>query len=763
MKISRISKIKEQRIFRDFTWPADLPPFAQYNVIYGWNGTGKTTLSSIFANLQDNQAIVGGEVEFELDNGDKLLGSSLSTANVPPARVFNRDFVTKTIESIGEGKVEPIYFLGKESIEQQKRVEALKEELDAAREGLIEADGNKKKADRALDDFCIEKAKLIKEALLGSASHANYDKKRFKDATLKMKIQSPQPKSLSEEQKLSLGKQKNLQAKPSIPRLNINLPDLESLRLEISKLLNRSISSEVVNSLVNDVKLAEWVQQGLALHKGERKSDTCRFCGNVFSPKRLAELEGHFNYTFTAHQREIEDAIRAVAELKTNLNNVTFPDESKFYDHLAEDFKGAVKKAKQDILSVCQLLDSFKNDLVNKKINPFGTQILSGSESSIYTDREILKTTIASVNAVIDKHQETAAHLEDKIKQAYELLEKDYVLEAIPKFNELSVLVEGTETTLALAREKPIELGKRIDEIERQIVEHRQPAEELNRELRAYLGRGELQFEVKDTGYALTRGGHPAQNLSEGERTAIAFLYFLKSLKDKMFDLSKGIIIIDDPVSSLDSNALFSAFGYMKERTKSCHQLFILTHNFSFFRQIRNWFNHLKDQKNKSMAKRPARFYSLLVIASEGERNAMLSRIDPLLEMFETEYHFLFRQVYDAANVVVSQNKLIDYYGLPNIARRLVETFLAYRFPDCEGELYKCFERLKYEPENKTRILRFLHACSHCSGISEPEHDPSILTETPEVMKLILEMMEATDSAHFEGMENLMKTAEGEA
>jgi wobble nucleotide-excising tRNase len=89
MKISRVSKIKGQRIFRDFTWPSDLPSFAQYNVIYGWNGTGKTTLSSIFANLQDNRAIVEGEVEFELDNGDKLLGSSLPAANIPPTRVFD--------------------------------------------------------------------------------------------------------------------------------------------------------------------------------------------------------------------------------------------------------------------------------------------------------------------------------------------------------------------------------------------------------------------------------------------------------------------------------------------------------------------------------------------------------------------------------------------------------------------------------------------------------------------------------------------------
>ncbi|WP_419652950.1 AAA family ATPase, partial [Thiolapillus sp.] len=68
----------------------------------------------------------------------------------------------------------------------------------------------------------------------------------------------------------------------------------------------------------------------------------------------------------------------------------------------------------------------------------------------------------------------------------------------------------------------------------------------------------------------------------------MAFLYFLKTLEDKDFDVSKGVVLIDDPVSSLDANALFSAFGYMKVHTKDCHQLFILTHNFSFFRQVKN-------------------------------------------------------------------------------------------------------------------------------------------------------------------------------
>ena len=114
-----------------------------------------------------------------------------------------------------------------------------------------------------------------------------------------------------------------------------------------------------------------------------------------------------------------------------------------------------------------------------------------------------------------------------------------------------------------------------------------------------------------DTGYTITRGGVSAEFLSEGETTAIALLYFLKSLQDRRFPLANGVIVLDDPVSSLDANALFLAFAFIRERTKDAGQLFILTHNFSFFRQVRHWFHHLKGQKKKDVSKRPARFFML--------------------------------------------------------------------------------------------------------------------------------------------------------
>jgi predicted ATPase len=68
MKITRIRKARNYRIFRDFAWPGTgLPEFSRFNVIYGWNGTGKTSISNIFRHLQTRAPLTDGDVEIQVD------------------------------------------------------------------------------------------------------------------------------------------------------------------------------------------------------------------------------------------------------------------------------------------------------------------------------------------------------------------------------------------------------------------------------------------------------------------------------------------------------------------------------------------------------------------------------------------------------------------------------------------------------------------------------------------------------------------------
>ncbi len=282
----------------------------------------------------------------------------------------------------------------------------------------------------------------------------------------------------------------------------------------------------------------------------------------------------------------------------------------------------------------------------------------------------------------------------------------------------------------------------------------------MNNDLRHYLGHGELQLAVKDTGYTITRNGEPAQMLSEGEMTAIALLYFLKSLEGRDFELANGIVVLDDPVSSLDANALFLAFSLVRDRTQGAKQLFILTHNFAFFRLVRNWFSYLPGQKNKNESRRPAQFYMLCCAAYSGNRTSSIRPLDRLLAQYESEYHYLFATVYRFVNKHVSA-EMENYYAMPNVARRLLEGFLAFRFPGVADSMWGVLKKVTTIDEaSRSRILNFVQTHSHAKGPGAIDHDPSILGEARSILKEILALIESEDYGHYSAMKNLIESAE---
>lgn len=179
--------------------------------------------------------------------------------------------------------------------------------------------------------------------------------------------------------------------------------------------------------------------------------------------------------------------------------------------------------------------------------------------------------------------------------------------------------------------------------------------------------------------------------------------------------------------------------------------MFVLTHNFGFFRQVKNWFNHMNRRKKPNQFS--ACFYMVEAGVLAGQRNACLRVLDPLLQKFDSEYHYLFKKVYEEANCGIKRPALEDYYAMPNIARRLLEAFLAFHFPAHSGELNQQLDQVTgFDPAKKARILRFLHTYSHDGKIGEPEHDLSILAETPQVLKELLELIATEDAKHFDEM-----------
>jgi wobble nucleotide-excising tRNase len=232
VRITRISKLKAYGIFRDFTWPNALQPFARFNLIYGWNGTGKTTLAGLFRSLQDKTAITAGDVIVDVDE-NQVKGTAIPEASLPAVRVFNRDSIAATVAAFG-GDLAPIYFFGQDSVEKRRQVEELKKQLATATIDGTTAESRRATAAKSLDDFCIAKAKVIKEFLISSRStiYNNYDKKRFRQAVEKLNPTSQREALLPDDHKAGLRSQKDAQPKALQPAVGADpiwwTPDMRS-------------------------------------------------------------------------------------------------------------------------------------------------------------------------------------------------------------------------------------------------------------------------------------------------------------------------------------------------------------------------------------------------------------------------------------------------------------------------------------------------------------------------------------------------------
>ena len=135
-----------------------------------------------------------------------------------------------------------------------------------------------------------------------------------------------------------------------------------------------------------------------------------------------------------------------------------------------------------------------------------------------------------------------------------------------------------------------------------------------------------------------------------------------------------------------------------------------------------------------------------------GNCSSAISKLDSLLHDYESEYPYLFKLVYNAAHsekeVDLQQN-----YSLPNIARRLLESFLVFRQPSNSQSLHKKLENIDFDNTKKNQILRFLHTYSHAGQIFGSEHDLSILAETKPILEDILDLM--NDRRNFDEMKKL--------
>lgn len=730
--IKSIDKIKNFGLFKDFKWNSNIPNFGQYNLIYGWNYSGKTTLSRIFrcAELKELHSDFHN-AEFELtDDQNNNIAHYQLDKTLYQFRVFNTDFIDENLHWDSQ-EAEPIFILGKKDIELQKQVESIKQEIANLSDESKDKEKERSDLNKKLEDGLTDKARELDRI------KSPYDKRKLRNSLEKIKS-DPEQHCLNEGRVQELLETLNASPKDKLLEIHVEVLGQNKLK-EIEEILDRTLVAQTIEKLKNNPELNMWVRKGLDLHKGKER---CEFCGSRLPKNLLEEYEKHFSEEYEDLINELNTSIQDLGKYKIL---ISFPDEKRLYTQLEAQYKDNKAKFEQCINEYNENIDKLIELLREKIKNPFKKLV----ERLIRPDGDCINEDLKKLNEVLREHNSISDNFKSEQEKAFEKLEFHYACEFNKKNKYFSTLSRLEELKNKIDQNiKDIEeKGKEVRKIEAQLSDIAKAADTINQYLRSMFGKEHIKIEATDKNkFKILRDGYNAKNLSSGEKTAVAFSYFLTRLEDKETDISKAIVFIDDPISSLDSNHLYNTFALIQTKLGDCHQLFISTHNLEFFNLIKEWFKKVKGHKDK------CNFYLNERITKNGAETSDIRELPSLLLDFKSEYHFLFSKIKSFADGPSTDYESL--YQLPNIIRRFLEAFIGFKYSAGLDELQKIIDN----ESDRIKVNRFVHEFSHQRDLNRSLRFFDT-NECKTIMNIVLKAVESKDSEHYKTLENVYHNA----
>ncbi len=575
--------------------------------------------------------------------------------------------------------------------------------------------------------------------------------------------------------------------------------NFEELYIAIEKLLGKEIVSETLERLKDDSDLNNWVKQGFDLHKRKEEKERCLFCQKNLEIDFLGSLSRHFNKDYEELQKTIISLSTEIAKIKKEKipleNEELYPNLRLKYKENAKDVNSIVddlnnwvekvlnilQKKHDNPLSILNLAErpvtykrNYSNevtDALHSAYNKFGSPLgkLSKDVEEDYFDF-CFDESISSVNKIIVEHNNKAKNHLTEVKNAREMLESHAIAAALSQqdFKKFESDLKEAEMKEKAVREALNKNDEAISELEKTTSNIGKAVKDINRYLKEFFGREEIKLELdnEENGYAIKRDGQLAQNLSEGEKTAIAFSYFIVKVEEKDFEIKEGIIFIDDPISSFDTNFIYQCFSLISSRFKETGQLFISTHNFQLFNLVKEWFvaKDIKSRKENEKLKKegstekpqPCEFFMVENFIDSGVRKARLVGLDETLRNFRSEYHYLFSLLNKFKDADLNY---ADFYTIGNVARRFFDIFSDFKIPDSRDQRQKMEAIVKELNQNKkenekisdsevSRAYKLVNEFSHNSDpTSAIEHKDK--SESKEAIKTLLNIVRESDPKHY--------------
>ena len=559
------------------------------NFFYGNNGAGK---SSIAHAIEEDDGVVWADGK-SADDYDVL--------------VYNQDFINENFVNYGDLK--GVFIFGEEDIEAKKRIAELTEEKKKKSDAKVTAGEEYKQktagVGTALAQFqeaCFSKTADIRKRF-EKCMDGKKQKRNFAEAVLGEK--TPKEHDLSELERLyGVAFDDTARAYAEFKKAGAttygSLPGKE--------LLDKVIVSSSDTPFARFLKAlgstaSDWVRDGHTHFSGSA-GGKCPYC----QQKLPANFENEIAATFDAqYQHDIRDlgqfhatygreAADIVRALQTNTTDA-MPSldlkayqeklsllESKFEvnrQRIAEKVKEPSKTASLEDTDTLLLEIGAMIDDINKLIKANNDVVAAKKSSKEKCKTKIMQYLAFMLADEVTSYKDEVARLEKEVKEITE---------------------RGT-----LLRKEIGELTREISELNKHNANTEAAIDSINKILRDSGFQG-FSIRAKDgveNVYEIVReNGTVAENLSEGERNFIAFLYFYHRVRGSMNseELKEKIVVIDDPVSSMDSTALFIVSAIVREMINVCRnnteylnpqvpgdyikQLFILTHNVYFHREV---------------------------------------------------------------------------------------------------------------------------------------------------------------------------------
>jgi wobble nucleotide-excising tRNase len=570
--------------------PEILSNLSKLNYLFGSNGTGKTTVSRVIADEEKHPSCT-----VTWKRGTKL-----------QPMVYNHDFVDRNFHQSAELK--GVFTLGETQGDTLAKIKAAKLDLDvltakleALSLNLNGEDGRSgKKGELAileagLKDKCWAQKQKHDAKLQGGFEGYRNNTERFKAKVLE-ELDS-NTATLQTQETLEINAESVFGSTPIDEDLITAIDTNELLNHETNAILKKRIVGKEdvdIGAMIKRLGSSDWVLKGRAFY--DANDGACPFCQQRTTEAFAESLNEYFDETFAADSK-------AIADLATNYST----DATRFQQEVAAIIATSskfldVKKLKAEK----ELLDSrvtLNNQRLTDKKKEASQVVSLESMSNVVNAIEAL---IGSANAQIEAHNTTVANLAAEratlTSQVWKFV-SDELKNDLAAFrtakNGLEQAIAGITSSIETATFEKSGKSGEIQELEKLTTSVQPTIDGINQLLTSFGFQGfELAEAVSGTSYKLVRsdGTDAKATLSEGEKTFVSFLYFYHLLKGSESNsgmTTDRIVVFDDPVSSLDSDILFIVASLMKglfdevrSDTGYIKQIFVLTHNVYFHKEV---------------------------------------------------------------------------------------------------------------------------------------------------------------------------------